>query len=84
MWCSEPVLRAVCTLGGGGFLLYSFISALSGSFYDSDDGWIERAQRPVEFWVSIGATTLLGLLILGVGYHWPAVEGLIEFLEERF
>jgi hypothetical protein len=36
---SEPVLRAVCTLIGGGFLLYSFISAMTGSFFDSDDGW---------------------------------------------
>ena len=84
MWCSEPVLRAVCTLAGGGFLLYSLISAVTGSFYDSDDGWIERARRPGAFWTSIGATTLLGLLILGVGYRWPAVTALIELFEKRF
>jgi hypothetical protein len=80
----EPVLRAVCTLIGGGFLLYSVISAVTGSFYDSDDGWILRADRPVAFWISIGATTSLGLLILGVGYHWPVVETMIQFFEDRF
>lgn len=84
MWCSEPVLRGVCTLAGGGFLLYSLISAVTGSFYDSDDGWIERAKRPVAFWASIAATTVLGLVILGVGYRWPAVESLIKLFEERF
>ena len=81
---SEPVLQAVCTLIGGGFLVYSFISATTGSFFDSDDGWILRAQRPVAFWISIGATTFLGLLILGVGYRWPAVAAAIKFFEERF
>jgi hypothetical protein len=84
MWGSEAVLRAVCTLIGGGFLLYSFISAMTGSFFDSDDGWILRAQRPVAFWISICATAFLGLLILGVGYRWPAVAAAIEFFEERF
>jgi hypothetical protein len=56
---------------------------MTGSFFDSDDGWILRAQRPVAFWISIGATTFLGLLILGVGYRWPAAA-VIKFFEERF
>lgn len=81
---SEPVLRAISTLVGGGFLLYSFISAVTGSFCDADDGWILRAERPVAFWISIGATTSLGLLILGVGYRWPVVEAMIRFFQERF
>jgi hypothetical protein len=84
MWGSEPVLQAVSTLVGGGFLLYSFISAVTGSYFDADDGWILRAERPVAFWISIGATTCLGLLILGAGYHWPPVEAAIRFFEERF
>ena len=81
---NELILRAVSTLVGGGFLLYAFISALSGSFFDSDDGWIRRAERPQAFWISIGATTSLGLLILGVGYRWPAVEAAMRFFKERF
>jgi hypothetical protein len=80
----DPILRAVSTLVGGGFLLYSFISAMTGSFYDADDGWILRAERPVAFWISISATTSLGLLILGVGYQWPVVEAIFKFVEERF
>jgi hypothetical protein len=84
MWCSEPALRAVCTLVGGGFLAYSFISAFTGWFYDSDDGWIERAERPVAFWVSVAATAFLGTFILGVGYQWPAVAALFKLFEDRF
>ena len=75
---TEPALRAVCTLVGGGFMAYSFIAALTGSFYDSDDGWIQRAERPVTFWVSVGATASLGAFILGVGYRWPVVAALFK------
>ena len=59
-------------------------SAVTGWFYDSDDGWIERAKQPVSFWMSIVATASLGLLILGVGFRWPAVEALIRRFEARF
>ena len=84
MWCSEPVLRAVCTVAGGGFLVYGLNSAITGSFYDSDEGWIERARKPGAFWASIGGTTFLGLLILGVGYRWPSVAALIDLFEKGF
>ena len=84
MWCTEPALRGVCLLVGGGFLVYSGASAVTGWFYDSDDGWIERAKQPVSFWMSIVATASLGLLILGVGFRWPAVEALIRRFEARF
>jgi hypothetical protein len=84
VWCSEPVLRGVSTLVGGGFLLYALIAASTGSFDDSDEGWIERASRPVACWASIVGTTFLGLLILGVGYQWPVVATLINLFEQRF
>jgi hypothetical protein len=84
MWCTEPVLRGVSTLAGGGLLVYAVISALTGSFYDSDGGWIDRTSRPVAFWFSIAGTAFVGLLILGAGHGWPVVTALIKSFEQRF
>jgi hypothetical protein len=81
---TEGGLRAVATLVGGGFVVYALVAALRGTFYDADDGLIERAMRPLAFWLSVTGMTLLGLFILGVGYQWPIVRALFELTGQRF
>jgi hypothetical protein len=66
-------LRLVATLIGGGFLCYAAMAIMRGTLYDVDDGRIDRATRPVTFWLLLCAMTLLGLSILGVGWQWPIV-----------
>jgi hypothetical protein len=71
---SEGLLRAVATLVGGGFIVYAAVATVRGTFYDSDDGPIDRAAQPLAFWISVILMTLLGLFILGVSYRWAIVR----------
>ena len=75
---SEDLLRSVATLVGGGFIVYPVIAIIRGTFYDSDDGAIQRADQPLAFWLSVVSMTLLGLFILGVGYRWQIVKAIFE------
>ena len=61
-------LRVIATLIGGGFLTYAAIAVFTGTLYDVDDGRVNRATRPVTFWMLVFGMTLLGLVILGVGW----------------
>ena len=70
---SENLLRGVATLVGGGFIVYAAVAIVRGTSYDSDDGPLDRATQrggALAFWLSVVATTLLGLFILGVGHRW--------------
>ena len=78
MESGQEGLRAVATLVGGGFLLFGAFSVWRGTFYDSDEGPIDRAERPMAFWLSVLGVTLLGLFILGVGYRWRIVAAIFE------
>ena len=64
-------LRVIATLIGGGFLTYAAMAVFSGTLYDVDDGHVDRTNRPVTFWLLVFGMTLLGLVILGVGWEWP-------------
>ena len=66
-------LRVIATLIGGGFLTYAAIAVLVGTLYDVDDGRVDRASRPVAFWLLVFGMTVLGLTILGVGWEWSIV-----------
>jgi hypothetical protein len=66
---SEHLLRGVATVVGGGFIVYAAVAILRGTFYDSDDGPLDRATQPLAFWLSVVMMTLLGLFILGVGHR---------------
>ena len=81
---TEDGLRAVSTIIGGGFVLYALVAAVRGSLYDADEGWIDRARRPVAFWLSVAGMTLLGLFILGVGWQWSIVRAIFELTGHRF
>ena len=74
----ENLLRAVATVVGGGFIVYAAIAILRGTFYDSDDGPLDRSTQPLAFWLSVVSMTLLGLFILGVGYRWAIVRMIFE------
>jgi hypothetical protein len=77
------LLRAVATLVGGGFVVYAAFATVRGTFYDSDDGPIDRATQPLAFWLSVVAMTLLGLFILGVGQRWTIVRMIFELAGHR-
>ena len=81
---TEGLLRAVATLVGGGFIVYAGVATMRGTFYDSDDGPIDRATQPLAFWMSVILMTLLGLFILGVGYRWAIVQMIFERAGSRF
>jgi hypothetical protein len=66
-------LRLIATLIGGGFLVCALVAILRGTLYDVDDGRVDRAARPVTFWLLVSSMTVLGLTILGVGWQWPIV-----------
>jgi spore maturation protein SpmA len=66
-------LRLIATLIGGGFLLCAAVAVLRGTLYDVDDGRVDRAARPVTFWLLVSGMTILGLSILAVGWQWPIV-----------
>jgi hypothetical protein len=75
---NQNLLRGIATLVGGGFIVYALVAAMRGTFYDSDDGVIDRSTQPVAFWLSVVAITLLGLFILGVGHRWEIVRLIFE------
>lgn len=80
---TPPLLRGVATVVGGAFIVYAVVAIVRGTFYDSDDGPIDRADQPVAFWLSVVAMTLLGLFILGVGHRWAIVGALFELAGRR-
>jgi hypothetical protein len=80
---SQDLLRGIATLVGGGFIVYALVAVVRGTFYDSDDGPIDRSTQPVAFWLSVMAMTLLGLFILGVGHRWEIVRALFELAGRR-
>jgi hypothetical protein len=80
---SQDLLRGIATLVGGGFIVYALVAVVRGTFYDSDDGPIDRSTQPVAFWFSVMAMTLLGLFILGVGHRWEIVRALFELAGRR-
>ncbi len=71
---SANLLAGVATLVGGGFIVYAGVAIVRGTFYDSDDGPLDRATQPLAFWLSVVSMTLLGLFILGVGHRWETVR----------
>ena len=81
---SENLLRGVATLVGGGFIVYAAVAIVRGTYYDSDDGPLDRATQPLAFWLSVVATTLLGLFILGVGHRWAIVRMIFELAGRPF
>ena len=81
---SDNLLRAVATLVGGGFIVYAAVAIVRGTFYDSDDGPLDRATQPLAFWLSVVSMTLLGLFILGVGHRWAIVRMIFELAGRRF
>ena len=68
---TQTGLRFIGTLIGGGFLAYAAMAVFRGTLYDVDDGHVDRATRPVTFWLLVFGMILLGLVILGVGWEWP-------------
>ena len=81
---SENLLRGVATLVGGGFIVYAAVAIARGTFYDSDDGPLDRANQPMAFWLSVVSMTLLGLFILGVGHRWETVRMIFELTGRPF
>ena len=71
-------LRVIATLIGGGFLAYAAMAVFRGTLYDVDDGHVDRVTRPVTFWLLVFGMTLLGLVILGVGWEWPIVGTIVR------
>jgi hypothetical protein len=58
---TEGGLRFVATIVGGGFVGYAIVAMFRGTLYDSDEGTIDQAERPVAFWLSVFGMTVLGL-----------------------
>lgn len=75
---TQEGLRVIATLIGGGFLAYAARAVFRGTLYDVDDGHVDRATRPVTFWLLVFGMTLLGLVILGVGWEWPIVGTIVR------
>jgi len=76
-------LCVIATLIGGGFLIYAAVAILRGTLYDVDDGRVDRAARPVTFWLLVFGMTILGLSILGVGWRWPIADTVGRILRPR-
>jgi spore maturation protein SpmA len=81
---SENLLRVVATLVGGGFVVCAVAAIVRGTFYDSDDGPLDRATQPVAFWLSVVSMTVLGLFILGVGHRWEIVRMVFALADRPF
>jgi len=75
---STQALRVIATLIGGGFLAYAAIAVSRGTLYDVEDGHVDRATRPVTFWLLVFGMALLGSVILGVGWGWPIVGTIVR------
>jgi hypothetical protein len=71
---SENLLAGVATLVGGGSIVYAVATIVRGTFYDADDGPLERTTQPMAFWLSVVSMTFLGVFILGVGHRWEIVR----------
>ena len=80
---SREALRVIATLFGGGFLVYAVVAILRGTLYDVDDGQVDRATRPVTFWLLVFSMLILGAVILGVGWQWPIVEAAGRLIPSR-
>jgi spore maturation protein SpmA len=76
-------LRFIATLIGGGFLVYAAVAVFRGTLHDVEDGRVDRAGRPVTFWLLVFSMTVLGLSILGVGWQWPIVGTLVRVIGPR-
>jgi hypothetical protein len=76
-------LRVIATVIGGGFLIYAAIAVFNGTLYDADEGRVDRAARPVTFWLVVFGMTVLGVTILGVGWQWPIVETVVRVIGDR-
>ena len=81
---SENLLRGVATLVGGGFIVYAAVALVRGTFYDSDDGPLDRATQPLAFWLSVFSMTVLGVFIVGVGHRWAIVRMVFELAGQPF
>ena len=81
---SDNLLHAVATLVGGGFIVNAAVAIVRGTFYDADDGPLDRATQPLAFWLSVVSMTLLGLFILGVGHRWAIVRMIFELAGQPF
>jgi hypothetical protein len=81
---NQNLLRGVATVIGGGFIVYALVAVVRGTFYDSDDGPIDRSSQPIAFWLSVVSMTLLGLFILGVGHRWEIVRRIFELAGREF
>jgi hypothetical protein len=44
---SANLLAGVATLVGGGFIVYPVVAIVRGTFYDADDGPLDRATQPL-------------------------------------
>jgi len=82
--CTREGLRFLASLIGGGFLMYAAVAVLRGTLYDVDEGRIDRAARPLAFWLSVFGMTFLGMFILGVGWRWPIVGALFQLTGHRW
>ena len=76
-------LRLIATLIGGAFLIYAAVAAFTGTLYDVEDGRVDRAVRPVTFWLLVFSMTVLGVSILAVGWQWPIVDTLVRVISPR-
>jgi hypothetical protein len=81
---NQDLLRGVATVVGGGFIVYAGIAVVRGTFYDSDDGPIDRSTQPLAFWLSVLLMAMLGLFILGVGHRWKIVQSIFELTGQPF
>jgi spore maturation protein SpmA len=80
---TQEGLRLIATLVGGGFLVCAAVAVFRGTLYDVDDGRVDRAARPVTFWLLVFGMTILGLSILSVGWQWPIVGTIGRVLGSR-
>ena len=71
---SENLLRGVATLVGGGFIVYAAVAIVRGTYYDSDDGPLDRATEPLTFWLSVLASDTVDLMISSLPAGVRAVE----------
>jgi spore maturation protein SpmA len=76
-------LRLIATLIGGGFLIYAAVAVLRGALYDVEDGHVDRADRPVAFWLLVFGMTVLGFSILAVGWQWRIVDTIAQVIGPR-
>jgi hypothetical protein len=79
MFTREGV-RIIATVIGAGFLIYAAMTVFRGTLYDVEDGRVDRAARPITFWLLVFGVTILGLFILGVGWQWPILVTIVRLI----